>query len=183
MWLAGLDLLNHLLNFSIPSYFVLLVIYPKLLWKHHFLVLIIWVAFWDTESTQLYWVSYVNLCQLDWPKKKEKKKHTLSLSVGGERNSLSSLGGKIKCTVSLPFPVLFLSLSLSLSLLAILEVQKQSREPGTVALPWRLQLATLLCQSANGHGYAEQNIQGARNQLTRHAMNMKREWPKHSSLI
>ena len=107
--------------------------------------------------------------------RKKKKNNTFSLSVGGERNSLSSLGGKIKCTVSLPFPVLFLSLSLSLSLLAILEVQKQSREPGTVALPWRLQSATLLCPSANGHGYAEQNIQGARNQLTRHAMNMKRE--------
>lgn len=107
-------------------------------------------------------------------KEKRKKKKIFSLSVGGERNSLSSLGGKIKCTVSLPFPVPLLSLSVSLSS-AILEVQKQSRGPGTVALPWRLQSVILLCQSTNGHGYTKQNIEGARNQLTRHAMNMKKE--------
>ena len=105
--------------------------------------------------------------------KEKRKKKIFSFSVGGERNSLSSLGGKIKCTISLPFPVL--SLSLSLSLLAILEVQKQSREPGTVALPWRLQSVILLCQSTNGHGYTKQNMEGSRNQLTRHAMNMKKE--------
>lgn len=106
--------------------------------------------------------------------RKKKKKKIFSLSVGGERNSLSSLGGKIKCTVSLPFPVPLLSLSVSLSS-AILEVQKQSRGPGTVALPWRLQSVILLCQSTNGHGYTKQNIEGARNRLTRHAMNMKKE--------
>ena len=119
-------------------------------------------------------------------RKQKTKKEPFHFSVGGEINALSSLRGKIsKCTTSLPFPFLLLCLSLSfLSLLAILEVQKQSGWEGRGGSCWNtLEVEAtvsqtpdiLLRKSTNGHGYTKQNIQGARNQLTRHAVNMKRE--------